>query len=180
MTIQQVTPLVKTFGHSVIFADHLDFVPMMFQPIFFYPDWLFMTWPGQLFFAFITNTVPSYWDNIGVCSIGWAIVWYIGGVICAIFRVSNTFTEIFNKDLPFIFRIPYKIVCSLLFWHIVLARIIGAIIARNTTESYTITNAIETVVMTLMLIPPLIGLTITVVNICAYFLFPTWNILSFH
>lgn len=166
MTLHVETTMVKMFGNSVIFADHLNSLPMIFQTILFYPDWLFMTWPLELFVALHGNGSHAYLNGIGPGAIGWSIVWYIAGIVCGMFNTSRTFTRIVNNDLPFILRIPYNFVCYLLFWHIVIGRMIGVLLTRFTTWSARLSVIIERTVLTVMLIPPLLGLTFS-----AFFIF---------
>lgn len=163
------TPLVKIFGNSVIFSDHLGSLPMIFQTIGFYPDWLFMTWPLELFRAFVSNGTHPYFDGMGPGAIGWSIVWLLAGVVCGVLGTSSTFINIRDVELPLLIRIPYKMIVYLLFWHIVIARMAGALITRLTTWSYRLSMIIERTVFAVMLIPPVIGLIISTVIVFGYF-----------
>lgn len=169
MTIHVETSLVKIFGNSVFFADKLDSLPMIFQPILFYPDWLFMTWPLELFLAVVGDGSHPYLHNVGSGAIGWAIVWYIGGVICGMFGVSRTFTDIISIELPLLVRIPFKIITYLLFWHIVIGRTIGVLLTRLTTWNNSLAVLIQRIVFAIMLIPPAIGLIISSVIVVGHF-----------
>lgn len=165
MTMHVETPLVKVLGNSVFFADTLGSLPMIFQPILFYPDWFFMAWPSELIFALLGNGSHPYFNGIGVGAIGWSVIWFVSGIVCAKVGASDTFTEIASIELPLLIRLPYKFIIYLLFWHIVLARIIGVLITRLTTWSHTLTVMIHRLVFILMLTPPVIYLTVSTVAI---------------
>lgn len=169
MTIHVETPLVRLFGNSVFFGDKLDMLPMIFQPIMFYPDWFFMTWPVQLFFAITGNGNHPYLHSVGPGAIGWSLVWYVAGAICGILGASRTFTEIVSADMPLLIRIPYKFFAYLLFWHIVIARMISSLITRLTTWSANLTYIIDRTVYILMLLPPIVGLLVSALALTGFF-----------
>lgn len=170
MTLHVETYLVKMFGNSVIFADNLGLLPMMFQSILFYPDWFFMTWPAELFFALNGDGNHPYLHDLGPITIGWSIVWYISGILVGKLGASHSFSEFVNTERPVLIQLPVVIIAYLLFWHIVIARMIGSLLTCLTKFSYELSTFIRRAVYVLMLTPPAIGLTISTIKIIMYFL----------
>lgn len=170
MSLHVETALVKVFGNSVFFADNLDLLPMIFQPILFYPDWFFMTWPAEAFFAVVGDGSHPYLNNIGPGAIGWSIAWLLSGIVVGALGASHSFSEFIDEDRPFIVRVPLTIIAYLLFWHIVIARMIGSLLTRFTKFSSSLSTFVRRAVYVLMLVPPFLGLTISLLAIVFYFL----------
>lgn len=192
MSLHVETPLVKMFGNSVIFADKLDMLPMIFQPILFYPDWYFVAWPFELIAGIVARGNHPYFNSMGPGALGWAIVWFILGFICGINGASDTFTsfstpkfypvhrEFIHKlqcsgilgqliGLPLVivngvYKAIYKLVAYLLFWHIVIGRIIGLILTQRDWMGDRISPLVRGIVYIAMLLPPLVSLTLFILE----------------
>lgn len=186
MTLRVESVMVQRFGNSVVFGDKLDQLPMMFQPLLFYPDWFLMTWPINLFLALFGNNTDPVLTNMGASAIGWSIVWFLFGLILGACGMSNTFTEWStprrfpaSKDfihkahcsglfgqllvLPLvlinvIYTAAFKFVAYLLFWHIVIARVIGLFLTPRDWLGDKLSAIVRGIVYVAMLAPPILVL----------------------
>lgn len=186
MTMHTETLAVNHFGNSVFFADKLGELPTIFQPFLFYPDWFFMTWPAHLFMALTFSGAHPYHTGIGPVAVGFSIFWLIVGLMLGAFNASATVTEFATIDhypvsrnlvskiqntgilgqlfvLPLIivnaiYHVVYKVIVYSLFWHIVIARIVGVFLTVHDWLGCQLSRIVRGLLYAAMLVPALVSI----------------------
>lgn len=187
MTNQIATPMVEHFGNSVLFGNHVDQLPVIFQPLLVYPDWFFLDWPYQLIMAYSNHAHP-YYEGMGPAVPAFGFFFFIIGAILAlnaddgmvkdcmtirhvpispdmIDRVQQKGVLAQLLVLPLVivnlvYITIYKVVCIALYWHIAIAAILSAIISLGGKVGYQLTIVIEKVILFLMILAPLVTIII--------------------
>jgi hypothetical protein len=179
------TPLVHTFGNSVLFGDNLGALPILAQPILFYPDWYFMAWPFHLILAFATNNHDHpYFHDIGFGVWAWGAFYFLLGIVFMLSGLSETINEFFTPKwfpasqnyiqnmqqkgaigqlvvLPLVLLnvvafVVFRLVGALLYFHMAIALVVTSIVSLGGAIGLKLTNIIYVICMVAMLAPPMI------------------------
>jgi hypothetical protein len=175
------TPLIHIFGNSMIFGDKLDFLPTIFQPYMFYPDWFFVAWPFEFINACLNPATHPYFQGFGLAAAGFSFFFYFAGAVLAMVGISETFTKFAEVNsypisentidklhakglsgqiiaLPFmiingVYLLVFKILTLFFFWHVIIARVATLFITFGGRVGYQLTTLIQALLMFIMIAP---------------------------
>jgi hypothetical protein len=176
----------------MVFGDQLDVLPVVAQPLLFYPDWFFLDWPYQLIQAY-SNSAHPYYIGMGPMAFGFGAFWFIIGSIISSnaddgmvkeamtirhFPISPTFIgQCQSKGalgqlsvLPLvivnlIYALIVKIVAIALFWHIAIASVLGELLSLRGLIGNDLTAGLKKIILVLMIAPPLLNIIVRTIEL---------------
>ncbi len=176
----------------MVFGDKLDDLPVLAQPLLFYPDWFFLDWPYQLIQAYNNSSHP-YYIGMGPMAFSFGAFWFIIGAIISLnaddemikeamtvrhFPICPTFIDHWQSKgalgqlmvLPLvivnlIYALIIKIVAIALFWHIATAWFLGELLSLRGLIGSNLTAGLKQIILVLMIAPPLVNIIVRTIEL---------------